>query len=36
MKIKKIKIFKIIFLNWEKFAESVCYTALERRGSYER
>jgi hypothetical protein len=36
MKIKKFKIFKKIFSNWEKFAESVCYTALERRGGYER
>ena len=34
--IKKFKIFKKIFSNWEKFAESVCYTALERRGGYER
>lgn len=36
MKTKKNKIFKNIFLNWEKIAESVCYTAPERRGRYER
>ena len=31
MKIKKIKIFEIIFLNHQKTWWSVCYTALERR-----
>ena len=36
METKKIKIFKNIFLNWEKSAESVCYTAPERRGRHER
>ena len=36
MKTKKNKNFGNFFLNWEKFAESVCYTAPERRGRHER